>query len=108
MSDITASHQPERCGAMCDCLAVPQGIPTLAHAEAGTRVVVHSVMIPYRLIGSRAYPAVAEDLLCTRVVGDQLEFEREDGSRFFIERGNAQRVRVEDVRAEDNAEWCGG
>jgi len=62
-------------------------------------------MIPYRLMGGRAYPAAGENLRCTRVLGDQIEFERTDGSRLSIDGANAQRVRVEHVRADDEAEW---
>lgn len=91
---------------MHDCLAVPQGIPTLADAEPGDRVVVHSVLFPHRPTGGRVYPDAGEDLRCTHVLGDCIEFERVDGSRLSIDRANAQRVRVAHVRADADAEWC--
>ena len=67
---------------------------------------VDSAMIPYRLMGAGVYPAAGENLRCTHVLGDQIEFERADGSRSSIDRAHARRVRVERFREDEEAELC--
>lgn len=91
---------------MYDHLEVPQGIQTLADASPGARVVVHSVMGPYHLIGTRMYPHAGEDLACTRLLGDRLEFQRANGSTFRIPQADARRIRVERFEENEEADWC--
>lgn len=91
---------------MYDHLDVPQGIRTLADTSPGARVVVHSILGPHRHANRRTYPVAGEDLLCTDVDGDCINFERADGSRFAILRADARRIRVECFAESREAEWC--